>query len=416
MLDLARGGVSAAYDVELRLVAAAGAEEPLLALVRAAASVCGRPVSLVDRHARVIVRAPSGPPPTWESDVSGAIADGRIDAAHPDVLVHPGARPVFVMPVGGAEPRSGWLVCEVSRGSRSDLELVLRRCAVHLAAEFRVRHRVTRAAGQALETLALRLLEGGPATVDRRDADALGIRIDVPRVVVYLSRAGEGLVEAAGLRALSTDVADRLSTEVLAVHGAAGAVLLIEVSTSVITAARPGPVSRVRAALTEGLRVLDDGTTIAGVSTACRPDQLRKAYREAKETAYCIERFAPSGVTVMAADQLGPARLFVANTDVVHATRYAQDVLGALLHEQGGPTRLLETLQVFVESGGRVRETAAMLCIHENTVRQRLLRIRAVTGLDLLTSTTDLLSAHAALLVLTLRGMSTPEGAAQAGR
>ena len=50
-----------------------------------------------------------------------------------------------------------------------------------------------------------------------------------------------------------------------------------------------------------------------------------------------------------------------------------------------------------------MRRTATRLSVHENTVRLRLSRVHALTGLDVTGDATHQLSIHTALLVLRLR-------------
>jgi hypothetical protein len=61
------------------------------------------------------------------------------------------------------------------------------------------------------------------------------------------------------------------------------------------------------------------------------------------------------------------------------ATQFAAGLLGPLLGGHGQTrTELLQTLRQYLESGAEVRVTARRLGVHENTVRYRLSRIRAL--------------------------------------
>jgi purine catabolism regulator len=71
-------------------------------------------------------------------------------------------------------------------------------------------------------------------------------------------------------------------------------------------------------------------------------------------------------------DQPGELRAFVNTT------------IGALLkHDEAAPTPVLPTLRAFVEHGGRLRETAAVLYVHRNTLAYRLERAEEILGVDL---------------------------------
>jgi DNA-binding PucR family transcriptional regulator len=103
-------------------------------------------------------------------------------------------------------------------------------------------------------------------------------------------------------------------------------------------------------------------------------------------------------------DDLGPARLFVANGDLVAVRRYVQEILGPLLGEGSTLSDLVLTLQIFFDTGRSVRESATRLGVHENTVRLRLSKISDLIGLDVATDAHAQLSVQTALLVLRLEG------------
>ncbi|MGX6448509.1 PucR family transcriptional regulator, partial [Patulibacter sp. S7RM1-6] len=142
-------------------------------------------------------------------------------------------------------------------------------------------------------------------------------------------------------------------------------------------------------------------------SAVCRdPRGMPRAYREARETARCLAAFvaADDGPRVLAADDLGPARLFVANGDAAAIDRFVTDAVGPLLDGAEGTGDLLRTLQAFFDHGRSVRGSAADLGVHENTIRYRFARIHGLTGLDVAADPNDQLTVQTALLVLRLRG------------
>ena len=163
-------------------------------------------------------------------------------------------------------------------------------------------------------------------------------------------------------------------------------------------------VGRVKRAVVQGLETLGDEHAIAGVSSVTPSGQLRRAYREAREVARCIDRYADDGTRAVGCDELGPARLFVANSDEHSVRLYVHDVLGPLLAGGSGMVELLKTLACFFQAGRSIRETAALLGVHENTVRHRLNKVHELTGLDVASGSRTKLSVHTALLVLRLQG------------
>ena len=119
--------------------------------------------------------------------------------------------------------------------------------------------------------------------------------------------------------------------------------------------------------------------------------------------ARCIDRFAASGHGVLAADDLGPGRLFVARGDAAGIERFVEDVLGPLL-EAGDDAPARRRCTCSSTPPAASAPPAARLRVHENTVRYRLARVRSLTGLDVAGDASDQLSVQMALLVLRLQG------------
>jgi sugar diacid utilization regulator len=199
---------------------------------------------------------------------------------------------------------------------------------------------------------------------------------------------------------LSARLAGELGVEVLGTRGREGTILLIEVpDQSVCTTF----VRQVKQEMKRTMAALGEPDGIVGVSGVSRASALQRAYRETREVVLCVDRFARSTERVIAVDDLGPARLFVANSDVGAVRRYVHDVLGALLGDAPGSADLLRTLQCFFDTGRSVRESSARLGIHENTVRLRLAKVHDLTGLDVASDANPQLSAPA------VRGAAWPQ-------
>jgi DNA-binding PucR family transcriptional regulator len=163
-------------------------------------------------------------------------------------------------------------------------------------------------------------------------------------------------------------------------------------------------IAQIKGALIRGLERMGDQHAVAGLSPVTPSGQLRRAYREAREVARCIDRYGGPETRAVGCDELGPARLFVANSDEHSVRLYVHDVLGPLLGGGDSDRILLFTLQGFFDKGRRIRETATSLGVHENTIRHRLTRVHELTGLDVAAGPNDQLSVQTALLVLRLQG------------
>jgi hypothetical protein len=402
--DLARR-----HALELRLSAISAGGGGISGLVQAVAELSVNPVWLIDPQLRVVSRSSRALGSDFRvPDVEELLAQsGAADLSGTEpVLVGAQAarglaRRHLLMPVRRGDCLFAWLVmAEVSgRILREDV-VRLSRAAFHLAGEYAVQRRVARASWNARATLARQLVRGSTRADDIADAsDYLGVRADADRVLVYIGESPE--VTSLSEEEISTRLAADLGVEVLGTRGREGTILLVEAPEG---EAHVAVVHRVKQAVRRLMAGMGEPGLSVGVSGVTRAEALQRAYRETREVVLCVDRFTCATERVIAVDDLGPARLFVANGDLGAVRRYVQDVVGPLLDGRPGAVDLLRTLQCFFDTGRSVRESAARLGIHENTVRLRLAKVHDLTGLDVASDANDQLSAQTALLVLRLEG------------
>lgn len=380
-------------------------------LVQTAAELTPNPLWLLDPQHRIVARSVAARGSDFRTpDVDHLLAQhGPADLAsgQPLMVTAQPARGVerrhLLMPVGRGEALFAWLVlAEVSARIGRDEATLLARTAFHLATEYVVQRRVARASWNARATLARQLVRGHTRDDDIADAaEYLGVQADADRVLVYIADSLTG--PPRDEEDVSSKVAAAIGVEVLGTRGREGMILLIEVPEG---AAAVAFVQRVKSTLRSLVAETGDPDAIVGVSGVTRPAGLQRAYRETREVVLCVDRFAKTDDRVIAVDDLGPARLFLANGDIGAVRRYVHDVVGALLSGGPGTRDLLRTLQTFFDCGRSVRESSARLGIHENTVRLRLAKVHDLTGLDVASDANDQLSAQTALLVLRLEGHS----------
>ncbi|HEX5404531.1 MAG TPA: helix-turn-helix domain-containing protein [Pseudonocardiaceae bacterium] len=133
-------------------------------------------------------------------------------------------------------------------------------------------------------------------------------------------------------------------------------------------------------ALDPALEILQDMLAVpAGVSLTVRGlTEIDVAYRQ----AVLARRTLPAGhddVAVLA-ERLPEALLLSAPELAEHLVhRWLADLLTVPAAER---RLLLGTLQIWVATGGSIRDTAQAACCHRNTVINRLQRMRAITGND----------------------------------
>jgi GAF domain-containing protein len=290
---------------------------------------------------------------------------------------------------------------------------ICRRAATNIALEMSAERRATAAELNAQALLAAEMVRGtGDETWLSRRADYLGVRLDVPRVVCLVTvNKGENkaVPEPRELaRAVTEQNPDRA---VLATTVTEGVVLMLELPEGEPTVTAIREAKREVAAM---LRKIDPQQRLhAGMSSTCRTAKdYIGGYGQARQVSKSMQSFrAPGSEPVLSADDLGAGRLLLSTTDPVEAARFATETLGGLLNGDDGMGDLLTTLRVFFDTGRSVRNSAAELGVHENTVRYRLSRIEEVTGLPIAVDADAQLSAQLALLVLRLQGRFVDEPA-----
>ncbi|WP_286899480.1 helix-turn-helix domain-containing protein [Thermocrispum sp.] len=392
--------------IEMRLSQAAAAGKGIAGLVREIVEMTPNPLWLIDQRRRVVARSVRN----RGSDFAPPDVDlllehnGPVDltAAEPLVIEPDPPRGVvrrhLLMPVARGGSLFAWLVmAEVARRFRTGDVVLASRSAFHLAGEYAVQAKIARVSWNARSALTRQLLRGPEAEDDlAAAAEYLGVLVDVDRVVVHVAETADRHVSDE--RKLADELAALLGVEVLGTHVGDGVVLLVEAADTC------GFVQQVKDAVRQVIATVGRAGAAAGVSGVTAPSELPRAHREAREVALCVQQFASSSERVVTVDELGPARLFVANSDIAAVRRYVRDVLGKLLSGAPGTADLLRTLQCFFDTGRSVRESAGRLGIHENTVRLRLAKVCDITGLDVASDADDQLSVQTALLVLRLEG------------
>lgn len=403
----------------------------LASIVDLVANLCGKPTILYDAHHHPVARCTPteveqsvpvtmmediGRHPAVRNVLNGIVTGGS--ATIEPMLGTDVCRRHLVAPVDVRGERWGWLVLgeHLARLNAFD-DFLIRRAATHLALELAGRRQATASSADACAQLARQLVRGTTAEDDlRRNAEYLGVNLDAPRVAVYLT-AEQGSVDT---NALAHTLAARTGTEVLLTKGPEAVVLLVELDDG---AAPWSAVRTVKAAVADALNEVSSLQLTAGISSVCRgAADIPSGYRVARQVARCLENFASDQPhRVLAADDLGPARLFVGGAPPDEIERFVQDVLGRLLADGEACAELIRTLEAFYDTGRSVRLASARLGVHENTVRYRLARVHEIIGLDVAADADDQLSVQVALLVLRLQGhpamrpFDAPELTAHAG-
>jgi hypothetical protein len=115
-----------------------------------------------------------------------------------------------------------------------------------------------------------------------------------------------------------------------------------------------------------------------GIGPAVEPLKASFSYEQARRAWEIAERHDIDGLVDLAA--LGPLPLLDQAADAVSAL---EERHLAPLRDQPGGNEILATVGTYLKLDRRVDETARVLHVHRNTIRYRLTRFTAGTGLDL---------------------------------
>jgi hypothetical protein len=144
--------------------------------------------------------------------------------------------------------------------------------------------------------------------------------------------------------------------------------------------------------------VLGPGVLAAVGAPAAGVDGFRRTHHEATGARRVATLAGAAGGTRTAWPDVAAAAL--ASADLDHAARFVRTQLGPLAADDARSRTWAETLRVHLEHGSSVRTTARLLGVHENTVANRLTRVRAALGRDVEGHVGDVLLALALLGVV----------------
>lgn len=217
------------------------------------------------------------------------------------------------------------------------------------------------------------LLLGMPEEAARVRADALGVDLARPRRVTVIRRCEEaptGGVDALlpvlrrALRRLGEDsLPVARGDEVLCLAGA-------DVDWSAVL-----------------VLIREDhngGPCRIGVGSRCTkvadyPVSLRHARH-----SVALGEPTSSGGAVVRFDDLGVYRLLALNNDPAELAHYIDEWLGVLIgYDAAKSADLVQTLSIYLRTGGSITHTAEELTIHRSTVKYRLARVEELTDRDL---------------------------------
>lgn len=393
------------YHTELALSEAIASGKGLSHLISAVENYSARPQWLFRPSGRLISRTTTAE--RFKTPILSQLLhsaqpsdEANISTHYTRPFPHRGiSRGYLLSPVTRHDDQHGWWVVAETpdRFTRIDL-MFAERMAHHLASVFELQQRVAQANWNAQSMFARQLVRGSGREDDLlASADYLGINANARRIVVYA--ATESATSLSDEMTTAAKLSSDLDTEVLSTRGNEGIIFLVEVPAGCADASF---LREVKKALQEYVQTHGSKFFHIGISSTTDRPGLRKAYRQSREVAQCIERFTNGSSRVLTVNDLGPARLLVANSDAPAIHSYVKDALGPLYEPSN--LALYETLKVYFDQHRSVKLAASTLGIHENTVRLRLDKINTLLDRDVLGDTQDQLTVQTALLILRLVG------------
>lgn len=148
-------------------------------------------------------------------------------------------------------------------------------------------------------------------------------------------------------------------------------------------------VNRILHAVQKVLQEMLDGNSIsAGVSSIFyEPERMRACIAEAKQ-AFEVLRGCGIRHSTRYYEEIGVYRFFYEFHNDVELKDYVMEILGELIqYDEENQSDYVNTLEVFLEHGGNIGETADKLFVHRNTITYRMTKISEILDVDLTNST-----------------------------
>lgn len=337
-----------------------GVEEVAVVL----AEVLDGPVSVHDPEGELI----AGPEPgfAWRDSVADSVSSGRSVATPGGWVVAALAGTEHVATLVLAQPghQPGHRVGQAERRTLERGALVT---ALVLIFARSVAETEDRLGGELLSDL---LAGGHPDTARLRErARRQDVALEPPMVLAVA--AIEGVERYPAVRALARLAAERRG---LAGEHRGAVVLLVPATDPLDLGNRvQEAVRRVGGSATVGVAASSGGTWDTAIITA---------YDEARR---CLDTLVTLGRSGDVSDPagLGLARLLLGENGPEQLGEFLASTVGPVVaYDAQRGTRLMDTLEAWFAAGGRLKDTAARLHVHPNTVVQRLDRVAGLLGED----------------------------------
>jgi sugar diacid utilization regulator/putative methionine-R-sulfoxide reductase with GAF domain len=299
--------------------------------------------------------------------------------------------PAWVQPVHADGDQAGCICLLGGVQSAEMMDVVAGQVAMACSLALLRQHAANQARNEVLEQLVWDLLQGSPEHRVAARSHAQRLNVPLGGALRVLYGRLENIDDLAGESGWDTSQTDRVRRDVLravrTVDERPGLALtslrgdvIVGVATALDAPSTKDLIRRVIAAVREdqpGLR-LSWGVSRSHDDTA----QLPSGLNEAKTAVSAALRLG--GESVMLYEELGIVRLLLGSGDDPDLQTFVDDVTGPLLaYDRESDGALVRTLRAFFDADCSQRVAAERLFVHHKTLRYRLERIKALTGLDL---------------------------------
>jgi sugar diacid utilization regulator/putative methionine-R-sulfoxide reductase with GAF domain len=275
---------------------------------------------------------------------------------------------------------------------RDEAELTARQASLTVALNYLEEQAATKARASLREEILLHLLRGSADERRAAIARARYLQVDLRGPLRVAVCRLTGLQEAARAAAWSEVYEDRVRRRLLTICesslGETGWLRLAAINgDDIIALIRSAPSAELRPALAAVVCALEEelpaARTVWGVSSPhSTPHELDRAFDEAITAAQALRLDSVRHVAVY--EDLGLLGLLIAGPKGTPLADFARSTLGTVLqHDAQNGTSLMDTLRAYLDTNCNQRETAAVLFVHQKTVKYRLEVIQKLTGLTL---------------------------------
>ena len=230
------------------------------------------------------------------------------------------------------------------------------------------------------------LLKDGPSSAIQKRAEVLGINMEVSRQVILLEFQGESTLLQSKRWSFSERNLGLAEDDILVQWGHNRMILLLAVNSTTTKATLLPLFERMR----QSLESMTASSVFIGIGRDGTPSTVKESYLEAERALNECQFDKP----IVFEEDLRLEMILQSIPKSIKGDFSERILLGVR-----GERELMETVKVYLEKNSSLKETAAALHIHINTLHYRLKKFETLTNLSL-KEVSDMTSLYLSLLFL----------------